>query len=180
MRFGPSDSIRPVNGCPVPGEDVGRALSERLLDFWPVWELQERVLRDGISIQRVVTSRPGWVKIEIDWHDAESAWEHAVTASTVLMIVAATAKDVELYLNHFQVKRPPGDLWEKTLDEVAREATMFFRTERKFERSVGELICATTMEKAKRQIIPLDSKVNTNILANSFKMMEKRGDCDWD
>lgn len=177
----PESQVRPVEGCPVPDDAAGRTLSERLIDYWPVWELQERILKDGIRIVRALTTRPGWVKLEIEWHGAEKHWQHKITASTMLMIVAVAAKEGDLYLNHFQVKRPDVDMWEKTLDDVAREATMFFRTDRKFERSVGDLICATTLDKLKqRRLVPIDTDVNSNILANSFKMMEKEGLHDWD
>jgi hypothetical protein len=162
----------PIDGCCVPEEDLPITLSNYLVEAFPVWELQHNLHGEGISILRANVLRLGWVKIEVEWYGAEQSWGHKLTASAIRELIATRGNQLGLYLNHWQVKRPPHMLnsaWNETLNTAAREATIFFRTEAKRTKSFGEML--TTLSA---------SEVNSIILANSFKMMEKEGVEDQD
>jgi hypothetical protein len=160
-----------IEGCPIPDDGYGGELLGHLLDYWPVWDLQERLEKEGVSINRA-SFRPGWVKLHIDWWGAESLWKHKLTASIIRDIVAMAANEQALYFNHWQVIRPMHldmSAWTETLTTAAREAIVYFRTAMKRPPSVGELLAYLGTE-----------EVNSIILANAFSMMEKEGKNDQD
>lgn len=164
--------VRAIDGCPLPECEPVTMLSNRLVDYWPVWEMQERLEGDGISINKAIF-RPGWVKLHIDWWASEQKWKTKLTALIIRDIVAMVANEHELYFNHWQVIRPKhldiSTAWAETLLTAAREAIVYFRTELKRPPSVGELL-----QYVKRE------EVNSIILASAFSLMEKEGIEDQD
>jgi hypothetical protein len=165
--------IRSIDGCPIPEDGHPSDISNRLLDYWPVWDMQERLDKEGVTINRAVF-RPGWVKLHIDWWRANDMWKTKVTALIIRDIVAMVANEQELYFNHWQVIRPADltlakNAWTDSLATAAKEAIVYFRTEVKHGKSVGELL-----EYVKKE------EVNSIILANAFSLMEKEGADDQD
>jgi hypothetical protein len=161
----------PIDGCAIPEDGDRSEITQRLLDYWPVWDLQEKLEGDGITINRA-SFRPGWVKLEIDWFGAEEKWKQKLTALLIRDIVAQKANEQGLYFNHWQLLRTKAaDIsdFQERLETSAREAIIFFKTEVKRVPSVGELL--TFMQK---------EEVNSIILANAFSLMEKEGVHDQD
>lgn len=160
-----------IDGCPIPEDGDRSEITQRLLDYWPVWTLQEKLAPEGIEINRA-SFRPGWVKLEIDWFAAEEKWKLKLTALLIRDIVAQKANEQGLYFNHWKlVRSKAADITDFTerLETSAREAAIFFKTEVKRVPSVGELL--TFMQK---------EEVNSIILANAFSLMEKEGVHDQD
>jgi hypothetical protein len=165
--------FRAIDGCPLPETGSAIEISHRLLDYWPVWDLQERLDKEGITINRA-TFRKGWVKLHIDWWRAEGMWKQKLNALLIRDIIAMCANEQELYFNHWQVIRPKDldlakNAWTDSLASAAREAIVYFRTEVKHGKSIGELL-----EYVKRE------EVNSIILANAFSLSEKEGIDDQD
>lgn len=161
-----------VDGCAIPEDGDRSEITQRLLDYWPVWDLQKALVGEGIEINRA-NFRPGWVKLHIDWHAAEEKWQQKLTAHMIRDIVATKANQQNLYFNHWQVIKPANldisTAWTETLTKSAREAIVYFRTFMKRPPSMGELL--TYMQK---------EEVNSIILANAFSLMEKEGAHDQD
>lgn len=161
----------PIDGCAIPEDGDRSEITQRLLDYWPVWTLQEKLDGDGIVINRA-SFRPGWVKLEIDWFDADEKWKQKLTALLIRDIVAQKANEQGLYFNHWTLLRTKAadisDFMER-LETSSREAIVYFRTQVKRVPSVGELL--TFMQK---------EEVNSIILANAFNLMEKEGVHDQD
>lgn len=157
---------RPIEGCSIP-EPSKPEFSHRVVDYWSVWGMQERLEKDGININKA-TFRPGWVKLHVEWYGAEKKWSHKLTAEIIRDVIAMVGNEEELYFNHWQVVRPPhldiSTSWNHTLSTEAREAIVYFRTELKARKSVHELL-----EHVKRD------EVNSIILASAFSLMEKEG-----
>lgn len=162
--------VRSIPGCPIP--EAQNEIMAALADYWPVWELQERLEKDGIDIDRAVFRR-GWVKLHINWYRAEREWKTPLNAEIIRDIVAMCANEEELYFNHWQVVRPAhldiSSAWTETLATEARQAVVFFRTTKAHGRPVGELL-----QYLKRE------EVNSIILASAFSLMEKEGKDDQD
>lgn len=146
---------------PLPERESAIKLSHRLLRYWPVWDLQERIEKDGITINRARLRR-GWVTLELDWWGAESAWSANLDPALIRDVIAMAANEADLYFHHWEVIKPK-------LTDAPREAIVYFRTEMKHPPSVGELLTYVKRE-----------EVNTIILANSFSLMEKDGIEDQD
>jgi hypothetical protein len=162
---------RSVAGCHIPDNPCIVEMSAQLLDYWPVWDLADRLEKDGIVINRA-TFRPGWVKAEIDWWGAEKKWSQKLTAEIIRDVVAMCGNECELYFNHWQVLKPKDldiNSWTTTLSTAAREAIVYFRTELKARKSVHDLL-----QQCKRD------EVNSIILASAFSLMEKEGVHDQD
>jgi hypothetical protein len=160
-----------IDGCPIPEDGHRSDITQRLLDYWPVWDLQEDLAKDGIEITSA-NFRPGWVKLHIDWHGAEGKWKQKLTAMIIRDIVALAANKQNLYFNHWQVVRPPHldmSAWTETLTTASREAIVYFRTFIKRQKSISELLSYIQKE-----------EVNSIILANAFSLMEKEGVHDQD
>lgn len=153
-----------IEGCPIPDGGDRSEITQRLLDYWPVWDLQERLDKEGVQINRA-NFRPGWVKLHIDWWQAEDKWNQKPTANVIRDIVALEANKQGLYFNHWQVIKPKHldmSAWTETLTTAAREAIVYFRTEMKRPPSIGELLQYLGRE-----------EVSSIILANAFSLMEK-------
>ncbi len=142
---------------------------DAVINQLPIWEMIDRMAKDGIAVHHYAY-RPGWVTLEISWHMAHMVWEHAVCASQIKDVVKQYVEEQGYVFNHWNLIPPKKELWTETLDAEARDAKVFLRT---FAMEIQD-------DRTLDRMVKDRAKVNTNILAKLFEMLEKEGQHDRD
>ncbi len=93
----------------------------------PLWELMDRLQKDGVVVHHFNYRPTGHVLLEVTWHLIHEVWGQQMNANAVRDLIMKTVNTQGYVFVNWELKAPRKQLWLETMLTEAKEAKIFLK-----------------------------------------------------